>query len=148
MIRKVRRRGLAAFLAFVPMVTTGEPWIAPGSAALRHDIQILADAGLLRGPVTTWPISLPDIARDVLAATRSEDHPPAVEQALVRIRRLAGQATLRGFSGIGLRAAGASQPIQLRGFADSPREGFRSRPPSRWMPTTATSYGPMGPISA
>jgi hypothetical protein len=39
-----------------------------GDEALRSDIQLLADAGILRGPVTTWPMSWPDIARDARAA--------------------------------------------------------------------------------
>ena len=38
---------------------------------LRSDIQLLADAGILRGPVTTWPMSWPDIARDAKAADGS-----------------------------------------------------------------------------
>ena len=44
-----------------------DPWLAPGNEGLRADVQLLADAGILRGPVTTWPMSWPDIARDVLS---------------------------------------------------------------------------------
>jgi hypothetical protein len=33
-----------------------EPWIGPGDVRLRHDIQMLSDAGLLTGPSLSWPI--------------------------------------------------------------------------------------------
>ena len=50
------------------MTAHADPWLAPGNEGLRSDIQLLADAGILRGPVTTWPMSWPDIARDVISA--------------------------------------------------------------------------------
>ena len=34
-----------------------DPWLAPGDEGLRSDIELLADAGILHSPVTTWPIS-------------------------------------------------------------------------------------------
>ena len=30
-----------------------DPWLPPGDLGLRSDIQLLADSGVLRGPVTT-----------------------------------------------------------------------------------------------
>ncbi len=52
-----RQRHLTAFL-LVPFLLLGGfalagPAIAPGDLALRHDIQRLADYGVLSGPVTT-----------------------------------------------------------------------------------------------
>jgi hypothetical protein len=98
-----------------------DPWLAPGDAGLRTDIQLLADAGIIKGPVTTWPLSWPDIARDTLGADeRNLDR--ATADALLRVRRLARDASTRGFAGAGVRASGAYQPAMLREFADSPRE--------------------------
>lgn len=98
-----------------------DPWLTPGDEALRADIQLLADAGILRGPVTTWPISWPDIARDVLSAEeRGLDD--ATASALSRVRRLSRAASANGFAGLGIRVRGAYEPSTLREFADTPRE--------------------------
>jgi hypothetical protein len=98
-----------------------DPWLLPGNAALRSDIQLLADAGVLRGPVTTWPISWPDIERDVVNAT-GEHYDAATTEALMRVRRLARNAGGRGYAGAGVRVNAAYEPSMLRDFADSPRE--------------------------
>jgi hypothetical protein len=82
---------------------------------------LLADAGVVRGPVTTWPISWPDLARDVLAADESSLD-PATARALLRVRREARIAQVHGFAGTGARLSAAHEPALLRGFADTPRE--------------------------
>jgi hypothetical protein len=98
-----------------------DPWLQPGDEALRSDIQLLADAAIIRGPVTTWPLSWPDLARDVTAASEAGlDEPTAA--ALLRVRRLARAASSGGFAGAGIRVSAAHEPAELRGFADSPRE--------------------------
>ena len=98
-----------------------DPWLAPGDAAIRGDIQLLADAGILHGPVTTWPLSWPDVARDALVAdARGLDE--ATLQALMRIQRLSRAASSRGYAGAGILVSGSYQPTQLRGFTDTPRE--------------------------
>jgi hypothetical protein len=99
-----------------------DPWLAPGDEGLRSDIQRLADAGILRGPVTTWPISWPDVARDVLAATAGEQYDEATLAALFRVQRLARSAASSGYAGAGIRVSAAHEPAQLRSFNDSPRE--------------------------
>jgi hypothetical protein len=108
--------------AWLSAAACADPWLPPGDEALRHDIQLLADSGLLRGPVTTWPISWPDIARDVAGETPSGKRDEAVEAALLRVQRRARGAAFPGFTGGGLRVAGAHEPTPLRGFADWPRE--------------------------
>lgn len=109
-----------------------DPWLAPGDAALRADIQLLADAGILHGPVTTWPISWPDIARDALAADeRGLDEATAF--ALLRVQRLARAASARGFAGAGIRVSGAYQPSMLREFADAPREEGELEMRASWL---------------
>jgi len=97
-----------------------DPWLAPGDAALRSDILLLADAGILHGPVTTWPISWPDIARDALA-TDARQLDGATADALLRVQRLARAASSRGYSGLGIRVSATHQPSELRDFADQPR---------------------------
>ena len=105
-----------------PNVAHADPWLDPGNFALRQDIQLLADHGVIRSPTMTWPMSWPDIARDVLAATSSVANDPLLEHALERVRRAARDASLTGPGGLEWRAAGSADPTSLRAFADVPRE--------------------------
>jgi len=117
-----RARVLVAAWALLGCATVrADPWLAPGDEGVRNDVQLLADSGLLRGPVTTWPMSWPDIARDALGAQIAGlDENTAA--ALLRVQRLARDASTAGYAGSGLRVSGAHQPPQLRTFAASPRE--------------------------
>lgn len=108
-------------LTFVASVAGADPWLAPGDEGLRSDIERLADAGVLRGPVTTWPLSWPDIARDV-QGTDVGNLDSATADALLRVQRLARAASSLGYSGAGYRVGGTNEPTQLRDFVDTPRE--------------------------
>ncbi|MEZ5498958.1 MAG: capsule assembly Wzi family protein [Steroidobacteraceae bacterium] len=108
-------------LCLFPVVSAADPWLPPGDLSLRHDIELLADAGIVRGPVTTWPISWPDIARDVLAAT-SAPADAALQSALARIQRAARRAAAPGWSGWAVRASASEEPIALRSFAATSRD--------------------------
>jgi hypothetical protein len=122
----------AAIACLLPGLARADPWLQPGDAALRGDIELLADAGILRGPVTTWPVSWPDIARDVLSAdTRGLDL--AAANALLRVQHLARAASSTGFAGIGVRASGAYQPRELRDFGDTPREDGELALRASWL---------------
>jgi hypothetical protein len=99
---------------------------------LRSDIQLLADAGILRGPVTTWPLSWPDIARDVLAA-REAGLDNATVDALMRVRRMSREAAAVGFAGAGFRVSGSHRPATLRQFAESPREEGEVAMRASWL---------------
>lgn len=116
-----RHRAWLLALALFATLARADPWLAPGDEGLRSDISRLADAGILRGPVTTWPLSWPDIARDVLAA-KSDFLDQATFESLLRVQRLARAASTTGFSGIGARVRGTNEPTGLRQFADTARE--------------------------
>ena len=109
------------------------PWLAPGDLAVRHDIEILADAGILRGPVTTWPVSWPDVARDANAARLPDDASDALRQALMRIQSAARRESKTGFEGLDVRASGARVPDSLRTFADTPRGEGELELAAAWM---------------
>ncbi len=38
-----------------------KPWLDAGDMKLRHELQLLSDAGLLNAPLTTWPLASKDI---------------------------------------------------------------------------------------
>jgi hypothetical protein len=48
------------------------PLAAPGDMRLRHDLQLLNDAGVINIPMTAWPISLGDVHNAVGAANLSD----------------------------------------------------------------------------
>jgi hypothetical protein len=109
-----------------------DPWLAPGDEGLRSDIQLLADAGILHGPVTTWPLSWPDVARDALGAT-TVGLDAATADALMRVQNLSRAASTRGFAGAGYQVSGASEPRALRGFGESPREEGELKLRASWL---------------
>lgn len=51
-------------LIFCPQLSA-EPWVDTSNIFLRSNIQLLADTGLLKTPVTTFPLMWHDIARDL-----------------------------------------------------------------------------------
>ena len=133
MTRLMRRKSwLGVFAAGIAAMAHADPWLAPGDEGLRSDIQLLADAGILRGPVTTWPLSWPDIARDVQAANESQ-FDVSTASALARVRKLSRAAASVGFAGLGIRVRGTNQPTSLRGFDDSPREDGEIAVRESWL---------------
>jgi hypothetical protein len=97
------------------------PWLPPGDLSLRHDIQLLADARVIREPISTWPLSWPSITRE-LSRTEPDRLPPSVASAFVRVRLAADRAARPGFSGLGARVSVADHPVEFRSFAETPRE--------------------------
>jgi hypothetical protein len=130
------RAACAWFAPLVAMLFTGtawaDPWLAPGDVGVRADIQLLADAGILRGPVTTWPVSWPDVARDVIAADDASLD-VATAGALIRVRRLARVAASTGFAGLGAQISAATDAPTLRDFANTPRETGEAGLRASWL---------------
>ena len=52
-----------SMLAATPAIA--DPWLGPGDTSLRHDLNLLSDAGIVSAPLSTWPVSWPEISRDV-----------------------------------------------------------------------------------
>ena len=131
-VRRLHAIGVCTIASLLFGNAHADPWLEPGDAALRADIQLLADAGILRGPVTTWPISWPDIARDALSADeRGLDAASAL--ALLRVQRRSRAASVRGFTGAGIRIGAAYDPSMLREFADTPREEGEVAARAGWL---------------
>jgi hypothetical protein len=114
-------------------IVRADPWLAPGDLRIRHDLLLLADAGIVRGPVTTWPLSWPDIARDVGSAGDRAIDDPAIGAALARVQRLARAAANTGFSGAEYSLELAEEPVELRTFDDSPREDSQLELRASWL---------------
>ncbi len=105
----------------IPAVAAAEPWISPGDVRLRHDIQMLSDAGLLTGPSLSWPIGWSHLARELTQIDAGE-LPSGQQAAVERLRSLAQREMRAGDIGISVELAGAVDPTPLRTFEDTPRE--------------------------
>ena len=91
-----------------------------GNTILRHDIQLLADRGLVSAPVTTWPLAWASIVKDISTVDDSVLE-PAILAALHRVQSRAERETraydLRFDASIG----GAVNRAGIRSYEDTPR---------------------------
>jgi hypothetical protein len=101
-------------------VAAASPNIASGDLALRQDIQRLADYGVIRQTITTWPLAWGPLLSD-LNATGLVDLPPAVADALVRVRTRAERETRVAELRFNVRVAVAEEPTRIRSFQSTPR---------------------------
>jgi Capsule assembly protein Wzi len=116
----VRIAVLAAACLTLTTPATADTWAEVGDAGLRHDLQLLADGGILRLPMTTWPIPWADVATEIerTAAMRlAGPQAAAVSRLQDRLQR-----ARRHGPRFGVFAEGAENPVQLRTFSDTPRE--------------------------
>jgi Capsule assembly protein Wzi len=117
----------------ISLPVAADPWLSPGELSLRHDIELLADAEVIRSPVTTWPMSWPDIAREVLRYDSSATLDPHIAAPLARVQYAARKAQSAGFSGWTTTLSAAEKPIELRTFSDTPREDGELGAAAAWM---------------
>ena len=110
---------LAVCLLFASTVRAG-PWIDPGNSSLRNDIQVLADEGVISGPVSTWPLSTGDLLAALDADLTALS--PAGRVALSRLRRHLDEAARIGDVKFLGRASATQHPREIRTFEDGPRE--------------------------
>lgn len=99
-----------------------DPQIAPGDVALRHDIQRLADYGIVKGPVSTWPLAWGPVVADLQDFDRGDELPRDIVDAVARVRARARRETETGEVSYKASASVAEQPTRIRAFQDTPRE--------------------------
>ncbi|MEJ2139528.1 MAG: hypothetical protein P8Y61_08775, partial [Gammaproteobacteria bacterium] len=64
-LRLFKSTWLISLALLLPAISAAGPWVEVGNSGLRSDIQILADAGVIKGAVTTWPLAWGDIVGDL-----------------------------------------------------------------------------------
>jgi hypothetical protein len=116
------RSALTAVLLLVAAASPAGPMIAPGDMALRHDIQRLADAGVISGTVTSWPLAWGPLLADLQRVRNPEALPDDVRQSLERVRAKASWDTAIDQTGYRARAAAGANPSRIRSFENTPRE--------------------------
>ncbi len=118
-----RRAAVAGMVAAVLAASPAKasPWAEPGDMALRNDIQILVDHRVVRGPVTTWPISWRQLSDDLEARRGDSSLPAFVRRSLERVRARIGRETARGRPRAGIDYRLTSSPDLWRTFDDTAR---------------------------
>jgi len=96
------------------------PLIEAGDMALRHDIQRLADAGVIQGTVTTWPMAWGPVLRDLDNVDLSMLRPD-VADAVLRVRSRGNEETRTDQWMFQADAGGADNATRIRSFQDTPR---------------------------
>jgi hypothetical protein len=122
---------LAAGLA-VPTLALAGPWVDEGDLGLRDDLEMLADAGVISAPLTTWPLTWASIMPDVNNADITKLNPGEVA-ALGRVKaRMNAQTKIGPVRGL-LRASVAQHPIEIRTFEETPRNEGELTAGFQWM---------------
>ncbi|HEY9032251.1 MAG TPA: capsule assembly Wzi family protein [Kangiella sp.] len=97
-----------------------EPWLDTRDVWLRADIEQLASEGVIKAPITTWPLPWASIIQDLEDASQ-DDMEPDMIPAFLRVKRKAGiEMGSRTQTSISLRAG--NQNKLLRHFGDERRE--------------------------
>lgn len=117
----MRNRILALFTAAVMVLgdARAAPWIDPGDEQLRHHIHVLADAGVIAAPVTTWPLPWAAIATDLDVADESSLS-DSVRWSLAYVRFSLRQA--ESSSSFRTRGGLRPDPVLFRDFGSDQRE--------------------------
>lgn len=118
--RRLAIRATAALVSLVAESVLAGLFIEAGDMALRHDIQRLSDYGVINGPISTWPLAWGPILDDLREADVSR-LPPAVADAVVRLRYRGRIETEADIVGYNVEVGLAEKPTRIRSFRDTPR---------------------------
>ncbi|SCX97882.1 capsule assembly Wzi family protein [Thiohalorhabdus denitrificans] len=115
----------------LPGLAQAGPFAYPGDIRFRHQVQYLKDTGRTDALTTTWPMSLPDVAKDF--AGRSA---PQGISAYDLHNTLADRLRREARTGMGdarVSLAVLEDPILLRTFEDTPRGRGELEARVEWM---------------
>lgn len=98
----------------------GEPWIDTRDAHLRADIEMLADIGVVKVPISTYPLAWAGIIKNIDQVDISQV-PHDYKDIYWRVKR-AGKEALSPKANRELRVRAANSEQVFRGFGDNRRE--------------------------
>jgi hypothetical protein len=108
------------------------PYIPAGDPALRHDIQVLADHGVIKGPTSTWPLAWGPILVNLDNAD-TNNLPPAAADALARLRDRANWETRTRELTFNAKVGGADNATRIRSFQNTPRGKIEVSAGASWI---------------
>ena len=125
--------GLIAAGLLLSQPANASPWLDPGDSGIRNEILILADAGVITSPVTTWPIAWADVAKDLVAFKDADQLTGITADAYQHLRnRISKERKIGELHASGYLAA-ASNPTLFRTFENTTRESGEAGVGIEWM---------------
>lgn len=94
-MRRSKRAMLAALALLAATPAAAGPFAEVGDRQLRQDVDMLFAAGLIRGPIDSWPLPWPTIEAGLNAAKDGRALDPHLAAAVGRLDRLADLAAQR-----------------------------------------------------
>lgn len=107
------------FFVFICNPAFAGPWLLPGKLSVKSDIDLLAEAGLIKAPVMTWPIAWVNIGPELLSPetkAKLPKEPEAVQQAYQRIVTLYQKSYQPYKTQTSVYASGSNQLNPFRTF--------------------------------
>ena len=102
-----------SFCLLTPYSAKADPLAAPGDLRLRHDLQLLNDAGIISVPLTAWPLPLGDVHVAVSNAITT-DMSDAQRAAFARVHEHLDWELEDGTLRFRVGLSGAAKPRAIR----------------------------------
>ena len=125
-------RFVAVLILFVAPLAWAGPYVAAGDTILRHDIQVLADHGVISTPVTTWPLAWGPVLTDLGNADLTQ-LPPVVLASYQRVRDRAKWETHSNELTFQAKAGVADNRPRIRSFQNTPRGKLEAGAGVGWL---------------
>tara|TARA_Y100001934_G_C12329377_1_gene764255 strand:- start:330 stop:2051 length:1722 start_codon:yes stop_codon:yes gene_type:complete len=109
------------------------PFAEPGDPFLRHDLQLLRDAGVIESSISTWPLSMGGIHSALHDAELPDDSSYINRLALERMKLLLDLEKQPGWSPTSVRVSVRSESPLLRSFLNTPREKQEAMVTTSWL---------------
>ena len=114
---------VVSVLAFsLSLQVHAKPWLDPGDMRLRHNLQVLSDAGYLKSPLTTWPLASEDIDDLLRQPIAREILKPAIKSALIYVNSIIKTKT--NYSSLRVGGSLHSKALLVRDFSNDGREKY------------------------
>ena len=129
-IRAMHR--ITLVFALLASTALAGPYIPAGDRVLRHDIQVLADHGIIKGPTSTWPLAWGPILSDLREADATSLSPAAAD-ALARVLDRASWETRTSELTFNAKFGVADNATPIRAFQDTPRGKVEIGAGANWI---------------
>ncbi len=112
------------------------PFAEVGDARLRHDVQLLSDYGIIKAPVSAWPIAWNSLSTNIASASINGKTPKSVINSLRRVQKRIRKESRKGRFNSSIRIATTSfneNIPKLRNFSSTSREDDEISAGLDWM---------------
>jgi hypothetical protein len=127
---RIKALALAAMLTLMSAPAVAGPFAEVGNWQLRQDVETLFAAGLIRGPIESWPLAWAQIDEGLNAAKDGRELAPAVKAAVNRLDILSARASET--INVELLVAATNEPAVARDFETQARAVFDATGSVEW----------------